>query len=121
VLIARGLGHRTDQGIRFRQGLVNSLVQMEVQAVGQDYARAAGGTFIPTESGQAVEGRYREKLQLDSGPFAVVQTPSYGFALVPWRAVIDKQLGKDVRARIEDGLGVSWEIGRKREPHLPRF
>lgn len=35
------------------------------------------------------------------------------FTLVPWRPVIEKQLGRQVSALVR-GDGVSWEFGRKR-------
>jgi type IV secretory pathway VirD2 relaxase len=121
VLVERGLGQRTAEGVRFQRGLINALVQIEVGQAGEAYARAAGRHFRPAAPGSTVQGRYREKLQLDSGTFAAVETRGLGFALVPWRPVIEKQLGKEVTARIEIGGGIEWEIGRRREIGLPGF
>ncbi|WP_458795901.1 DUF3363 domain-containing protein [Burkholderia pseudomallei] len=35
------------------------------------------------------------------------------FSLVPWRAVIDQRLGKQLAATMRSG-SVSWEMGRER-------
>jgi hypothetical protein len=115
VLVARGLAHEGESGVRFRRGLVNALAQIEARQAGEAYARAAGGWYEPAEAGRTVEGVYREKLRLDSGMFAVVETHGLGFALVPWRPVIENQLGEHVRARLEIGGGVEWRLGRGRE------
>jgi type IV secretory pathway VirD2 relaxase len=118
VLVERGLGMATDEGVRFRRGLLAALAQIEVEEAGQAYARARHTYFERAEPGSVVEGRYVEKLQLHSGPFAVVETRRLGYALVPWRAVIEKARGKDVTATLEPGGGVSWELGRRRERGL---
>jgi type IV secretory pathway VirD2 relaxase len=118
VLLERGLASRADGAVRYRGGLLNALAQIEVAQVGRAYAQAAGGYFEPAEPDSTISGRYREKVQLDSGPYAVVETRGLGFALVPWRPVIEKQLGREVTARLEKGWGVTWELGRRRERDL---
>ena len=46
------------------------------------------------------------------GKFAVVEQ-SDEFTLVPWRPVIDRQLGCEVRGIVQGG-SVSWQLGRQR-------
>jgi Protein of unknown function (DUF3363) len=36
-----------------------------------------------------------------------------GFSLVPWKPVIERQLGRQLAATVHGG-GESWEIGRQR-------
>ncbi|HVI53201.1 MAG TPA: DUF3363 domain-containing protein [Candidatus Sulfotelmatobacter sp.] len=51
-------------------------------------------------------------VQLSGGKFAIVEK-SHEFTLVPWRPVIDRQLGKEVSGIIQGG-SVSWQLGRQR-------
>lgn len=117
VLVQRGHGRDTGEGVRFRAGLVMALVQEEVGLAGAARATASGLAFWPMAAGERIEGRYVGKVELDSGPFAVVERGA-GFTLVPWRPVIEPRLGKDVAATVERGLGVSWELGRGRDRGL---
>ena len=47
-----------------------------------------------------------------SGKFAIVEK-SHEFTLVPWRPVIDRQLGKEVTGIVQGG-SVSWQMERQR-------
>ena len=47
-----------------------------------------------------------------SGKFTVVEQ-SHEFTLVPWRPVIDRQLGKEISGIVQGG-SVSWQLGRQR-------
>ena len=66
--------------------------------------------------GQGVAGIYRRSVMLASGRYAMLND-GLGFNLVPWKPVIEQQLGKQVAATVRGG-GVSWEIGRR--PRLSR-
>jgi hypothetical protein len=66
----------------------------------------------PTLDGVAVSGVYRESIQLSSGRFAMLDD-GVGFALVPWRPVIEKRLGQELSV-VMDGGRVNWELGRSR-------
>ena len=46
------------------------------------------------------------------GKFAVVEQ-SHEFTLVPWRPVIDRQLGREVIGVVQGG-SASWQLGRQR-------
>jgi hypothetical protein len=35
------------------------------------------------------------------------------FSLVPWKPVVEQQLGQQIAATVRGG-GVSWEVGRRR-------
>ncbi|HDN9415990.1 TPA: DUF3363 domain-containing protein, partial [Aeromonas salmonicida] len=43
---------------------------------------------------------------------AVVEK-SHEFTLVPWRPIIDRQLGREVMGVVQGG-SVSWQLGRQR-------
>jgi hypothetical protein len=64
------------------------------------------------ESGERITGTYRQSVQLVSGKYALVER-SREFTLVPWRPVIEKELGKQVSGLVR-GNGISWELGRQR-------
>lgn len=59
-----------------------------------------------------VAGTFIGAVQLSSGKFAIVEK-SHEFTLVPWRPVIDRQLGREV-AGIMQGGSVSWQLERQR-------
>jgi hypothetical protein len=40
-----------------------------------------------------------------------------GFALVPWRPVVERRLGQTITAVVGSG-GVTWEYGRQRGPQV---
>jgi hypothetical protein len=54
----------------------------------------------------------RRSVDLASGRFALIQK-SREFNLVPWRPVLEKQIGKQVTG-VMRGEGISWAIGRGR-------
>ena len=62
--------------------------------------------------GETVTGTFTGTVQLTSGKFAIVEK-SHEFTLVPWRPVIDRQLGREVTGIVQGG-SVSWQMGRQR-------
>jgi hypothetical protein len=50
--------------------------------------------------------------QLASGRFAMIDD-GLGFSLVPWRPVIEKEIGREVTG-VMRGDDISWQFGRKR-------
>ena len=51
-------------------------------------------------------------MELVSGKYVLVEN-AREFTLVPWRPVIEKELGHTVSGLMR-GDGISWEIGRSR-------
>jgi hypothetical protein len=68
--------------------------------------------FRAAGDGETVTGKFTGTVQLSSGKFAIVEK-SHEFTLVPWRPVIDRQLGKEV-AGIVQGGSIDWQLGRQR-------
>ena len=58
-----------------------------------------------------MQGVFKETVQLSSGKFALVEN-AREFTLVPWRPVIENQLGREVMGFVRGG-SVSWQLGRK--------
>ncbi|MGQ3673994.1 DUF3363 domain-containing protein [Xanthobacter sp. TB0139] len=96
----------------YRRNLLATLREREVARAGADMAESKGLSFRATTDGETVSGKFTGTTQLSSGKFAVVEK-SHEFTLVPWRPVIDRQLGREITGVMEGGL-VSWQFGRQR-------
>ena len=113
VLIAQGFAEREDGNrLRVRRDLLATLEQREVTRVGQALAEKRNTSFRPANDGERIHGTFKETVQLASGKYALIEN-SREFTLVPWRPVIDRELGKEVAGLVR-GNDISWEFGRKR-------
>ncbi|EPU9873372.1 DUF3363 domain-containing protein, partial [Escherichia coli] len=56
---------------------------------------------------QAMTSRSRQ------AAYSAVVEKSHEFTLVPWRPIIDRQLGREVMGIVQGG-SVSWQLGRQR-------
>ena len=101
-----------DDRIFYRRNLLATLREREVARVGAEMAESKGLPFRAAKNGESVSGKFTGTIQLTSGKFAVVEK-SHEFTLVPWRPVIDRQLGREVAGVVQDG-SVSWQLGRQR-------
>jgi type IV secretory pathway VirD2 relaxase len=90
--------------------LLATLHQRELRAVADDLQTMTGKTWRNVRSGEIVEGQLRQSVTLGSGKFAVVERAK-DFALVPWRPVLDKHIGKTISGIVRDS-GINWSIGR---------
>lgn len=68
--------------------------------------------FREAADGEQISGKFTGIAQLSSGKFAVVEK-SHEFTLVPWRLVIERQLGREVMGVMQGG-SVSWQFGRQK-------
>jgi type IV secretory pathway VirD2 relaxase len=110
-LVRQGHASRTAQGgMRIRADLIGTLARQEVERVGRQLAAERGLTFRPTHEGQTVRGKLLGSAQLASGRFAMIDD-GLGFSLVPWRPVIDKEIGRQVIGVMRGG-DISWQLGR---------
>jgi hypothetical protein len=114
-LIEQGLAERRGQRVVLARDLLTTLRQRELRSFAEQEAAVIGKPYQPVADGQRVTGTYRRSVQLVSGRMAMLDTGS-GFSLVPWRAVIDKQLGRSISATVT-GSRVSLEWNRGHE-HL---
>jgi len=110
-LIEQGLAWRDDDMIRFRRGMLEELRRRELRQVAGQISKESGLAYVQHEGG-GVEGRYRKAVLVGSSRFAVIET-SREFTLVPWRPVLEKQLGRHVFG-IDRGGSISWTFGRQR-------
>jgi len=89
-----------------------ALREREVARVGAEMAEGKALPFRAATDGENVSGKFTGTVQLSSGKFALVEK-SHEFTLVPWRPVIDRQLGREVMGVVQ-GDSVSWLLGRQR-------
>ena len=112
-LISEGLATRHNGRIIVRRDLINTLRSRELAAACDAIAARTGLPHRPGAEGDALSGTYRERVQLVSGRFAVIDD-GLGFELVPWRPQLDKHLGQYVAGTVKAGGGIDWSLGRSR-------
>ncbi|MPZ38329.1 MAG: DUF3363 domain-containing protein [Rhizobiales bacterium] len=112
-LVRQGNASRTAHGqLRIKSDLIGTLARQEAERVGRQLAADRGLTFQPIHEGQAVRGKLLGSAQLASGRFAMIDD-GLGFSLVPWRPVLDKEIGRQVMGVMRGG-DISWQLGRAR-------
>lgn len=101
-----------EQGLADRPGRLDVLRRRELQRVAGQLSRELGAPFAKAESGLPIEGTYRRSVQVGMMRMAIIEK-SREFTLVPWRPVLEPQIGKEVSG-IMRGRDVSWTFGRQR-------
>jgi type IV secretory pathway VirD2 relaxase len=110
-LIRQGHVRRNaDGGLKVKTDLIGTLQRQEVDRVGRELAAHHGRTFNLIKDGERVRGTLLGSTQLASGRFAMIDD-GLGFSLVPWRPVIEKQIGRQVIGVMRGG-DISWQLGR---------
>jgi len=98
--------------IAYRRNLIATLQEREIARVGEEVAAKKALPFRAAADGETVSGTFTGTVQLTSGKFAIVEK-RHEFTLVPWRPVIDRQLGREVTGIVKGG-SVSWQLGRQK-------
>jgi type IV secretory pathway VirD2 relaxase len=111
-LVSEGLARRDGQRVIFARQLIDTLRQRNLDAAAADITIKNGLPYRPLKSGESVAGLYRERLNLASGRFAMIDD-GLGFTLVPWKPSLERHLGQHVSGRVEPET-VDWSFGRKR-------
>jgi len=94
------------------QNVLGTLRDQELADAVPGIAEKTNLLHRPTIDGVAVSGVYHASIPLSSGRFAMLDD-GIGFALVPWRTVIDERLGQERSVVIDVGR-VNWEPGQSR-------
>jgi len=110
-LIEQGLAWREGDAIHFRTGMMGELRQRELRQVAGQLSKELGLDYAEHRGG-AIEGVYRKAVQVGSAKWAVIEK-SREFTLVPWRPVLEKQIGRHVSG-IDRAGTISWTFGRQR-------
>ncbi|KTE04319.1 conjugal transfer protein TraI [Sphingopyxis sp. H038] len=111
-LLDGGFAVRQGERVIVRNGALDELCQLEIRSRADVLAREIGKPFAEPRHGERIEGRLVGPVDLLSGRHALVER-SRDFVLVPWRPVLERQVGKPVAGIMRD-QGVSWQIGRQR-------
>ncbi|MFT3997702.1 MAG: DUF3363 domain-containing protein [Asticcacaulis sp.] len=96
--------------------LEHKLAGRELKAEGERLSRELGkpyGQIVPYER---FSGVLNGKVTLTSGQYALVER-ARDFALVPWRDVLEKQIGRQIGG-ISRGGSIDWSLGRDRGPSI---
>lgn len=115
-LIADGLAQRQRNRILFARDLLATLESRELEHTARRIATETDLPYRRLGDGERVCGIYRRALDLSSGRYALIET-ARDFTLVPWRPVLERELGREVGG-IMRGRGVSWSFGRERDLSL---
>jgi type IV secretory pathway VirD2 relaxase len=111
-LAAQRLIDLEGEEFRFRSDLVDQLERRELRSAAAKIGRESGRAFREQEIGDYVEGICRGPVQVGDRKFALLEH-SLEFSLVPWRPVLERQVGREVSGVVRSG-GISWTIGRER-------
>ena len=111
-LVTQGFAEETGSGATFPNGMITALQRRELLRVAGQLSEELKMPFREAAEGTRIEGVYRRSVDLVGGRFALIER-SRDFTLVPWRPVLEKQVGKSVSGLIR-GDGISWSIGRAR-------
>ena len=111
-LIAEQLAQEQNGRTVYRTDMIAALQRRELLRVAGQLSGEIGLAFTETRPGDRIEGALGRMVELTSGRFALVEK-SREFTLVPWRPLLDRQIGKPV-AGIMRSDGVGWTLGRQR-------
>ncbi|AMN47100.1 type VI secretion protein [Steroidobacter denitrificans] len=111
-LAEQGLAERRGQRVILARNLLGTLRNRELAQAAKDIAAETGLEHRPVADGQRVSGIYRRSVMLASGRYAMLDD-GMGFALVPWKPVIEQRLGQQLAATLHRG-SISWELGIRR-------
>ncbi len=106
--VARRQGQRTV----FARDLLDTLRRREFDTAACRFSAETGLPRQAVAEGEHVAGVYRQRLQLASGRFAMIDN-GLGFELVSWRPALEKHLGQQVSG-VMMPRGVDWSFGRNR-------
>ena len=112
-LVEQGLATRNGERTTFRRDLLKTLRQRDLDAAAKRIADKTGLPFRKSGDGEAVVGTYRQRLNLASGRFAMIDD-GMGFELVPWKPQLEKHLSQTVSGTVTASGGIDWTLGRKR-------
>lgn len=113
-LVEQGLARKQDGRVFFQKDFTTTLANRELQEKGSQIAQERGGTF---HSPKYLAGRYRGSVELVSGKYALLETHTREFALVPWRPDLEHERGRQIGGWVR-GDNIEWNFGRQRERGL---
>ncbi len=111
-LVNEGFARRQGQRVIFVRDLLDTLRRRDLNAAGAKFSVETGLPYRSTAEGESIAGVYRQRLNLASGRFAMIDD-GLGFSLVPWSPSLERQLGRQVSGIVRSGGSITWAFGRK--------
>jgi type IV secretory pathway VirD2 relaxase len=111
-LIGLNLARRDGQRIIFGRDLLDTLRRRELDRAAARVAADTGLPYHPGADGEVVTGIYRQRLNLASGRFAMIDD-GLGFSLVPWTPSLERHLNREVLGIARAGR-IDWTFARSR-------
>ena len=115
-LVGQGLANRQGQRVIFARDLLDTLRRREFEATAARIAASAGLPYHPAREGEPVAGAYRQRFDLASGRFALIDD-GLRFSLVPWSPSLERHLGRQVTGIVQSNR-IEWSLGRARGPTI---
>ena len=112
-LVTEGLARRQGQRVTFSGGLLATLRNRELESIAKDITLQTGLTRHKPSQGEPVAGIYKQRLDLASGRFAMIDS-GLGFSLVPWVPQLERHFGQTISGTTTPGGQIDWNLGRKR-------
>lgn len=113
-LLEQGLAEQQGDQILYRSDMDQRLRSAELRSAAARLSKDLGLDFAEPVPGERISGVCRRRINLNSGSFAVVEN-SREFTLVPWRPVLERQLGLEVSGVMRGSGSISWTFGRERQ------
>ena len=111
-LVEQDLADGEGASFAMRRNTLVILQRREFLRVAGEVSNDLGKPFAEARQGERVEGRVARRIDVASGRFALIEN-SREFTLVPWRAALEKHIGKQASG-IMRADGISWRFGRGR-------
>jgi hypothetical protein len=111
-LIREGLARREGQRFVFSRDLLDTLRRREIEKAAALVTADSGLPYHPAAAGDVVSGIYRQRLNLASGRFAMIDD-GLGFSLVPWTPSLERHLSREVLGIARPGR-IEWTFARSR-------
>lgn len=112
-LAAEGLASRQGARTLFARDLLDTLRRREIDAASAKLSAETGLPHVGSAEGEHVAGVYRQRVQLASGRFAMIDA-GLGFELVPWKPALEEHVGRHVSGVVQPGGSIAWSFGRTR-------
>lgn len=112
-LIEQGLAEEREGSVRYRPDMIAQLQRRELLRVAGQLSDELGLRFVEVSPSERFEGVLKRSIDLASGRFALIEK-SREFTLVPWRPVLERQIGKQVSGMMRAN-SISWSFGRGRK------
>jgi type IV secretory pathway VirD2 relaxase len=113
-LIEQGLAELKEDQVLYSGDMDQRLRRAELRAAAAQLSGELGLDFAEPVAGERISGICRRRVTLSSGSFALVEN-SKEFTLVPWRPVLERQLGREVSGIMRGSGTISWTFGRERK------